>query len=150
MNIIRIRDIIEAQTKRLVRVPARASLQDAAREMSVHQVGTVVVTDDQGDILGILSERDVTKAFADHGANAINVVVADHMSTNVVMCEETEEPYTAVWLMYEYGFRHLPITANGRIKAIISSRDVLKYLSGHGRPEEQISRWQRRPSSFEN
>ena len=148
MGRIKLRNIIEAEPKKLVCVPPEVSLQDAAGELSAHRAGIVVVVDDQGDVVGILSERDVTKAFADHGANAINATVADHMSTNVVMCEETEDPYTAVWLMHEYGIRHLPIAASGTPKAILSSRDVLKYLSDHGSPEEQASLWERRPLTF--
>jgi CBS domain-containing protein len=149
MGRIRIRDIIEAETKKVVSVPPHLSLLDAARELSTRRVGTVVVTDDQGDPIGILSERDVTRAFAEHGANAINVTVAEQMSKNLVICEEREDPYVAVWLMHAYDVRHLPITANGRLKAVISSRDVLRYLSDHGSPEEQASLWERRPSRFE-
>jgi CBS domain-containing protein len=87
MGRIRIRDIIEAETKKVVSVPPHLSLLDAARELSTRRVGTVVVTDDQGDPIGILSERDVTRAFAEHGANAINVTVAEQMSKNLVICE---------------------------------------------------------------
>lgn len=145
MGRITLRDIMNAQTRELVSVPPHAFLRDAARELCAHRVGTVVVVDDQGAPVGILSERDVTRAFADHGASAIDMTVAEHMSTKVVSCEEREDPHTAIWLMHEYGIRHLPITANGKLQAILSSRDVLKYLSDHGTPEEQASLWQRRP-----
>lgn len=145
MGRLTLRDITKAQSGTLVSVSPHASLQDAARELSAHRVGTVVVIDDQGEPVGILSERDVTRAFAEHCANAVDASVAEHMSTRVVSCEEREDPHTAIWLMHEYGIRHLPITANGKLKAILSSRDVLKYLSDHGSPEEQASLWQRRP-----
>lgn len=149
MSNIKLRNIIEAETKQLVSVRPGVSLHDAARELSARRVGIVVVVDDQCDVVGILSERDVTKAFAEHGANAVNMPVAEYMSTDVVMCDENEGPYTAIWLMHEYGIRHLPIAANGKPKAILSSRDVVKYVSDHGSPEEQESLWERRPTTFD-
>ena len=134
MGNIKLRDIINANAKALVSVLPDASLQNAAREISAHRVGILMVVDHHGDVIGILSERDVTRAFADQGAKAIDAAVADYMTTDVVMCDESEAPYTAIWLMHEYGIRHLPIAAGGRPRAIISSRDVLKYLADHGIP----------------
>jgi CBS domain-containing protein len=148
MGKIKLRDIIKADTKKLISVAPGASLQDAAREISEHRVGILMVIDGADEVIGILSERDVTRAFADRGAEAVGATVADYMTADVVMCEETEEPYTAIWLMHEYGIRHLPIAANGRPKAILSSRDVLKYLSDHGSPEEQASLWEKTPPAF--
>ena len=148
MGKIKLRDIVNAHSKTLFSVSPDASLHDAAREISAHRVGILMVVDHQGDVIGILSERDVTRAFADHGAAAIDATVADYMTTDVVMCDEREEPYTAIWLMHEYGIRHLPIAAGGRPKAIISSRDVLKYLSDHGSPEERASLWEKTPPVF--
>ena len=145
MDRIKLRNIIESGPKELVTVPPDASLQDAAGKLSAHHIGTVVVVDNQGEPAGILSERDVTKAFAEHGAGAVAIRVTEIMSTDLVTCDESEDPYTAIWLMHEYGIRHLPIAANGRLKAILSSRDVLKYLSDHGSPEEQASLWQHNP-----
>jgi signal-transduction protein with cAMP-binding, CBS, and nucleotidyltransferase domain len=148
MSTIKLRDIVNANTKKLISVLPESSLQDAAREISAHRVGILMVVDQQGDVIGILSERDVTRAFADQGAKAIDATVADYMTTDVVMCDESEAPYTAIWLMHEHGIRHLPIAAGGRPKAIISSRDVLKYLSDHGSPEEQASLWEKTPPVF--
>ena len=107
MGNIKLRDIINANAKALVSVLPDASLQNAAREISAHRVGILMVVDHHGDVIGILSERDVTRAFADQGAKAIDAAVADYMTTDVVMCDESEAPYTATWLMHEYGIRHL-------------------------------------------
>ena len=148
MGNIKLRDIINANAKALVSVLPDASLQNAAREISAHRVGILMVVDHHGDVIGILSERDVTRAFADQGAKAIDAAVADCMTTDVVMCDESEAPYTAIWLMHEYGIRHLPIAAGGRPRAIISSRDVLKYLADHGSPEEQASLWEKTSPVF--
>lgn len=144
MGRIKIRDILVSEPKKLVSVPPNISILEAARELATHGVGTVVVVSEEGEPIGILSERDVTRAFAEQGANAVNVTVAEQMSAGLITCEESEDPYTAVWLMHAHDIRHLPIMANGRLNAVISSRDILKYLSDHGSPEDQASLWERR------
>ena len=92
MSEIKLRDIIEAGSKKRATAPSDLPLRHAACEMSTHGIGIVVVTDRHDAIIGILSERDVTRAFADHGEDAINATVAEHMSTNPVTCEERKPP----------------------------------------------------------
>jgi len=117
----------------LVTVSPDALLISAAKALQENKIGVLLATDTGGNPVGILSERDVARAVADNcdvNCDALmSATVADYMSDNVVVCEITEDPQTAIWLMAEYGIRHLPITERGKLKGMVSSRDVMKVMA---------------------
>ena len=117
----------------LVTVSPDESLISAARALQENKIGVLLATDAAGNAVGILSERDVARAVADHCHESCKglkaATVSDYMSDNVVVCEISEEPQTAIWLMAEYGIRHLPITERGKLKGMVSSRDVIKVMA---------------------
>jgi CBS domain-containing protein len=108
-----------------------ASLREAVDLMAEQEVGSVIVTE-LGQLVGILTERDVITALWDQ---------ADIDSTRV--CEiMSEEPYCAVpedtvnstmERMVQFGILHMPVVKEGRPVGMISSRDILRTLAGQER-----------------
>jgi CBS domain-containing protein len=89
-------------------------------------VGAVVVADASMSVLGILSERDVVRVIAQHGASALNDPVSRYMTPKVVTVTRDETIDHVMETMTEGRFRHVPVVEDGRLIGIISIGDVVK------------------------
>jgi CBS domain-containing protein len=102
------------------------SLRDAARIMSKHNVGSAVVQDNE-ELAGILTERDVLHAVAG-GSDADTVLVGDLMSPDVVTAGPDWEVMEAAAAMARHRVRHLVVYDGGQLLGVLSVRDVLPAL----------------------
>ncbi|MDP6427039.1 MAG: CBS domain-containing protein [Rhodospirillales bacterium] len=92
-------------------------------------IGIIVVVDDSGKFCGMLSDRDIVRAFGRFGAKAAEVQVGDIATRKVTACV-SETPLAKVQdLMKEGGFRHMPVVEDGGVKGIISIGDILGFLA---------------------
>ncbi len=108
-----------------------ASLSDAAAELRDRGVGALVVSDDGQHIDGIVSERDVVRALAAHGASALGRTVGSAMSTQVVTCAAGDSVDELMASMTERRIRHLPVVdTEGLLAGIVSIGDVVKARLG--------------------
>jgi len=102
------------------------TIRDAAREMREHNLGSLIVIDDSGKVVGIITERDITKAMAD---GKIDAKVKDYMTKDVIGVTEDTPVTDALEIMLDHGFRHLPIVGkDGKVSGIVSIRDLSKAL----------------------
>jgi CBS domain-containing protein len=108
-------------------VGQEASLADAAARLRDRGVGALVVSDDGRHIDGIVSERDVVRALAAHGAGALGRTVGSVMSTTVVTCVADDSVEDLMSSMTERRIRHLPVVdGQGLLAGIVSIGDVVK------------------------
>jgi CBS domain-containing protein len=104
-----------------------STLADAAQLLRDLGVGALVVSGDGRAIEGIISERDVVRALAAHGAGALGRTVGSVMSTDVVTCVSSDGVERLMSLMTERRIRHLPVVdQGGRLSGIVSIGDVVK------------------------
>lgn len=103
-------------------------IADAAWAMSEQRVGALVVLDAEQRLVGILSERDVTRAVARHGAAAAAMPVADFMTADVAVCGLDDHLHDLMRKMNDMRVRHLPVVENGRPVGMVSIRDVIENL----------------------
>ena len=102
------------------------SIRDAAKEMKEHNLGALVVIDDSGKVIGIITERDLVKVLAD---GRLDAKVKDYMTKDVIGVTEDTPVTDALEVMLDHGFRHLPILGkDGKIDGIVSIRDLSKAL----------------------
>ena len=103
-----------------------ATIAEVAHVLAERRIGAVVVTNTQGEMLGILSERDIVRALAAQGANALDQH-ADHLMTrNVTTATPRTTVIEATALMTDGRFRHLPVLDQGRLLGLVSIGDVVK------------------------
>ncbi len=108
-------------------VSRAASLADAAAQLRDRGIGALVVSDDGVDIDGIVSERDIVRALAAHGAGALGRTVGSAMSTDVVTCRCEDSVHALMASMTERRIRHLPVVTDAEeLAGIISIGDVVK------------------------
>ena len=97
-----------------------------------------MVSDDGRHIDGIVSERDVVRALAAHGASALGRTVASAMSADVVTCAAGDSVEELMVSMTERRIRHLPVVDDeGLLAGIISIGDVVKARLGQLETENQ-------------
>ncbi len=91
-----------------------------------HEIGALVVSKDGAAVEGILSERDIVHALADHADKALELDVAQLMSRHVVTCKPGDSVADLMALMTERRIRHLPVVVDGVLVGIVSIGDVVK------------------------
>jgi len=106
---------------------ADATLEQAAKELHLRKVGALVVLDDTGRPLGVLSERDVVREIAKRGSAALSDRVGAAMSREVITACPTETVDEGLGRMTDRRVRHLPIVEDGRMVGIVSIGDLVKH-----------------------
>jgi CBS domain-containing protein len=120
-----IRAILEHKGGGVVQIAPDHSVMDAVRTLREHRIGAVLVM--EGDMIaGVLSERDVVRAIGHHGAGALNLAVSAVMTSPVITCGPTDSVATAMGMMTERRFRHLPVVDQGRLVGMVSIGDLVK------------------------
>jgi CBS domain-containing protein len=112
--------------RRLYSVDANRTVLEAARYMLEHNIGALPVLRD-GNLAGILSERDIMNRVVAVGRTPGTTAVSEVMTPNprAVSADETIEE--CLFIMREFGFRHLPIVEGKELKGLVSLRDVLMH-----------------------
>jgi len=112
--------------RRLYSVQASQTVLEAARYMMEHNVGAVPVLRD-GDLAGILSERDIMNRVVAIGRTPGTTAVSEVMTPNPRAVAADESLEECLFIMSEFGFGHLPILDSKNLKGIVSLRDVLMH-----------------------
>lgn len=103
-----------------------ASVAAAVKILGEQRIGALVITGTDRRVIGILSERDIVRALAQHGAQALERPVADTMTRKVVTCTERDTLIDLMERMTRGKFRHVPVVEQDRLVGIISIGDVVK------------------------
>ena len=117
--------IIKEKGRDVVTTGPEVSLADVAALLSEKRIGAVVVVDG-ANLLGILSERDIVRGLARHGADALQKLASDCMTSRVVTCRPEDTINEVMQKMTTGRFRHLPVMENGRLAGIVSIGDIVK------------------------
>ncbi len=116
--------ILARKGRDVVSVPAYASVLDAARLMNQRGIGGLIVTDD-GEVVGIFTERDVLRRVVAERKDPASTTVAEVMTSPVISCG----PHTSVEecraTMTTRRVRHLPVIGDGGLAGIVTSGDIL-------------------------
>lgn len=121
-----VRSILETKGRAVFVISPDDTLAQAVKTLAEKKVGAVVVTDGNGHIKGILSERDVVRAIAGDSAKALAASVGAFMTAKVQTCSELNTINQVMEIMTRGRFRHIPVEENGKLVGIISIGDVVK------------------------
>jgi CBS domain-containing protein len=123
---MQVRHILREKGRDVVTIPSDATLSEAARLLARRRIGALVVGDGRGGVAGILSERDIVRAVAEHSVRALGQDVARHMTRAVSTCVESDSVDALMETMTHCRFRHMPVVENDRLCGIVSIGDVVK------------------------
>lgn len=126
-----VQSIVDRKGADVATIHGDASLADAAALLRDRNVGALVVSADGATIVGLVSERDLVRAAAAHGASALGRPVSSVMSAKVRTCRPTDSVQRLMESMTEHRIRHLPVVDDaGRLCGIVSIGDVVKARLG--------------------
>ena len=130
-----VKDILVAKGNEVLSVGADASLLAALEVMADRNVGAVVVTDAQGAMIGIFTERDFVRKIIIKGRTMEGTKVKEIMTSRVLYVESSTTLTDCMNLMTEKRVRHLPVIEAGKLVGIVSIGDVVKAIL---RQQEQV------------
>ena len=126
-----VQHILKVKGTAVATIAPDATLADATASLRDHGVGALVVSSDGHTIAGIISERDVVRALAAHGASTLGHDVSSAMSSAVTTCRADDTVDQMMAMMTERRIRHLPVVDDaGTLAGIISIGDVVKARVG--------------------
>jgi CBS domain-containing protein len=132
-----VKTILAVKGSDIVGIEPNADLAAAAQLLSTHRVGALVIRGAGGRIAGILSERDVVRALAEHGTNALSIQVAKVMTRNVTTCGEDDTIASLMEKMTAGKFRHMPVVNGNELVGLVSIGDVVKQRVGEIEKESE-------------
>ena len=124
---MKVASILKAKGAHVVTVRPNEMIQHAAAKLRLEGVGALIVSHDGVTLDGIITERDITKGFAEHGADLASKHVTDLMEAGVLTCKPEDGIADVARLMTNRRLRHLPVRDGSRLAGIVSVGDILKY-----------------------
>jgi CBS domain-containing protein len=122
-----VEQILNDKGREVVTLKAGITLKDAAILMDERKIGAVVALDEDGRIVGVLSERDIVRQVARHGASALEMQVGSAMTRAVVTVHSETAIDEALQTMTDRRIRHLPVVHNDRLTGFVSIGDLVKW-----------------------
>jgi CBS domain-containing protein len=123
---MKVKAILAAKGGGIICIEPTADLAAAAKLLSTHRIGVVVIRGAGDRLAGILSERDIVRAVAEHGAAALTLPVGQIMTREVATCTEDDTCATIMEHMTQRKFRHMPVMSRGEMVGLISIGDIVK------------------------
>ena len=122
-----VRDMIRKKGYQVFSIAPDATVLDALSMMAEHNIGALLVMS-EGEMVGIVSERECVRKVDVMGKNANETRVKDIMTSNVITMEASHPLEECMSLMIEKNFRHMPVCEGKELLGILSVRDVLKEV----------------------
>lgn len=104
-------------------LPLTESVKEACRRMHAKPVGSVLVIDDEGHLAGIFTGRDVVHRVVAKGRSAKSTRLVDVMTEDPVVMKPDQSAIEALRLMWDGGFRHVPVVDGNRLLGVVSRGD---------------------------
>jgi CBS domain-containing protein len=123
---MRLADILREKPHRLVWLPPTATAPEAAALMKDEAVGAVLVCDEAGRALGLVSERELALALVADGAAVFRRRLSELMSVGGPTATPGDSLQAVMRVMTERRARHVPIVEDGVVVGVVSIGDVLK------------------------
>ena len=138
---MKIRDMIGALDQPLGTIGSGQTIKMALKMLFEHNIGLLVVCDEENKISGVLSERDIIKTLHVQGAKSISMEIGDIMTRKVETCSPNSDILSVLERLVKGKFRHMPVVNNGKLVGIVTSRDLIQYFSGHSADQELAQFW---------
>ncbi len=123
---MQISNVLRFKGDRVVTVRPDSDVRHLLAVLSEERIGAVVVTSDGRSVEGIVSERDVVRALAEHGAAVLAQPVTAIHTAEVHVVRPDTHVEELMRLMTDRRIRHVPVIADGALCGIVTIGDVFK------------------------
>jgi CBS domain-containing protein len=124
---MRISDVLRVKGAEVVTVTPDTTVRQLLQVLAEHGIGAVVVSVDGTSVDGIVSERDVVRAFAQRGAAVMSEPVTEIYTAEVRTVAPEATLDDVMRLMTEHRMRHAPVVVDGTLRGLVSIGDVVKH-----------------------
>ncbi|MEL6277668.1 MAG: CBS domain-containing protein [Pseudomonadota bacterium] len=107
-------------------IGAQETVSTLVSKLREKKIGAMMVTDRDGRLVGVISERDVIRALAEDNAECLQNPVSRYMTSDVVATTPKENIFVVLDKMTQGRFRHMPVLESGALSGVISIGDVVK------------------------
>ena len=119
--------ILASKGREVRTIKPGALVEDALQRLRTERIGSLVVSETGTDLAGILSDRDILYAIADHGTAALGESVGSVMTAKVFTCSRSDRVSAIMALMTTRRIRHVPVVEeDGQLCGMISIGDMVK------------------------
>jgi len=138
---MKVGEFLQLSHQHLVTCIPDHALNDVAKLMYTNGIGALPVCELNDRMVGIVSERDLVRAFARNDVTELQYLRArDVMTTRVVVCRPEDTMQHAQEIMRENKFRHLPVAVDGHVRGMLSLRDTLATRLAEAEEEKNVLR----------
>jgi len=127
-------EIVKKQT--ISSLKPESTAFEAATLMTTANIGAIIINDDDGNLSGIVTERDMTRRVVGKGLDPKTTLIEDFMTKNPDTLAPDDSAGDALELMQSRHFRHLPVVEDGKCVGMVSIRDL--YIAAKTSLEENI------------
>lgn len=120
-----VKSILAVKGRGVITINPWQTIKEAILVLSRHNIGALVVVDEEGQVIGILSERDIIRQAAKRD-DVFSQKVNELMTKDVITGMPQDDLHSVANLMTENRVRHLPICSEGKLVGIVSIGDVVK------------------------
>jgi CBS domain-containing protein len=125
---MKVRDILKDKGKEVTTIKTEKTIRDALRILIEKNIGSLLVLDEVGKIVGIITERDVLKECDRRCELLEQTTVKEVMTKDLIVGSPDDDIDYVESVMTQNRVRHLPIIANQKLEGLISIGDVVKVL----------------------
>lgn len=122
-----VKNILQTKGTEVFDISPEETVYRAIEKMADKNIGALLVIED-GNLLGIITERDYRNRVILEGRTSKKTKVREIMSTNLYCVKPTEKVETCMALMTEQKVRHLPVVESEKLKGIVSIGDLVKAV----------------------
>jgi len=123
---MKVMQILREKGTTVYTISPRAEVRTAIDWLNTHRIGALVVLSDSGDLIGIVSERDIVEALARTDSRVLSQPVVNVMTRDVITCAPEDRANDLMAVMTRRRVRHLVVVDGGRLAGIISIGDLVK------------------------
>ena len=123
---MKIGDVLKRKGSGVVTMRSDSTIDTVVRRMRLERIGAVIISPDGKSVIGILSERDILHALAEHGTALLALKAEDLMTREVVTCSREDTLQSVMVKMTQRRIRHLPVVEQGQLVGIVSIGDAVK------------------------
>lgn len=119
--------VLAGKGSEVATIGADAPLREAVAELARRNIGALVVTDGDGEVVGVVSERDLVACLERHGGDLLERPVSEAMTAPAITVDPKTPVISALALITRKRIRHLPVVVGGRLVGVVSIGDLVKY-----------------------
>ncbi len=134
---MQVRDVLKAKGARVISIENTATVTEAVARLVQNNIGSLPVTDAEGRLTGIFSERDVLRGIHNRGEGFGKTQVSAVMTPNPVTCHLDDDVNDVMGAMSERRIAKVPVLDGDRLVGIVSVGDVIKVMYDRLHSENQ-------------